>query len=97
MATMSKDAKARARAAIRASLAEMTPVEDRAITENARADPDNPPAEDLFRRRGRPPVEHPKERVTMRLDADLLDRLKKDGAGWQTRANAMLRKAVGLE
>ena len=32
----------------------------------------------------------------MRLDRDLLDRLKTEGPGWQSRVNAMLRKAVGL-
>ena len=47
-------------------------------------------------KRGRPKLEHPKERVTMRLDADLLVKLRADGEGWQTRANALLRQAVGL-
>ena len=35
-----------------------------------------------------------KTRVTIRLDADLVARLKEGGPGWQTRANAMLRQAV---
>lgn len=47
-------------------------------------------------RRGRPKLDSPKVRVTMRLDADILDSLKADGAGWQTRANEALRKALGL-
>ena len=38
--------------------------------------------------------EHPKTRVTIRLDADLVARLRADGPGWQTRANAALREAV---
>lgn len=49
-------------------------------------------------RRGRPPLDEAdrKQRVTMYLDRDLVDRLKSDGRGWQTRANALLRKAAGL-
>jgi uncharacterized protein (DUF4415 family) len=91
----------RAREVARANLAEMTDEEDRAITENALADPDNPPLEDEFfercqRRMGRPPLENPKEKVTIRLDTDLVERLRAGGRGWQTRANAMLRKAMGL-
>ncbi len=38
--------------------------------------------------------EHPKTRVTIRLDADVVARLRVDGPGWQTRANAALREAV---
>ncbi|GLS79777.1 BrnA antitoxin family protein [Paracoccus marinus] len=49
-------------------------------------------------RRGRPPLAEDarKQRVTMYLDRDVLERLKADGKGWQTRANALLRKAAGL-
>ena len=32
------------------------------------------------------------EAVSLRLDADVLDWLKKDGAGYQTRVNRMLRE-----
>ena len=35
----------------------------------------------------------PKTRVTIRLDADVVARLREDGPGWQTRANAALRNA----
>jgi uncharacterized protein (DUF4415 family) len=34
--------------------------------------------------------------VTLYLDPDVLARLKADGKGWQTRANAALRLALGL-
>jgi uncharacterized protein (DUF4415 family) len=34
--------------------------------------------------------------VTLRLDPDVLAALKAGGKGWQPRANAMLRKALGL-
>jgi uncharacterized protein (DUF4415 family) len=47
---------------------------------------------------GRPPLpeDQRKLRVTLYLDRDIVDRLKADGRGWQTRANAALRKALGL-
>lgn len=47
---------------------------------------------------GRPPLppEARKKRVTLHLDPDVLERLKSEGKGWQTRANAALRKALGL-
>lgn len=49
-------------------------------------------------RLGRPPLpaDLRKRRVTMMLDPDILARLKADGRGWQTRANALLREALGL-
>lgn len=37
-----------------------------------------------------------KKLVSIRLDPDLVDRLKQDGPGWQGRVNDMLREAVGL-
>ena len=36
----------------------------------------------------------PKTRVTLRLDDDVLARLREDGPGWQTRANYVLRRAL---
>lgn len=47
-------------------------------------------------RRGRPRVDNPKERVTLRLDADVIERLRASGKGWQSRVNETLRKAMGL-
>ena len=47
-------------------------------------------------RRGRPPKEAPKVPVTLRLDADLVERLRAGGQGWQSRVNETLRKAAGL-
>lgn len=44
-------------------------------------------------RRG-PQVAPTKERISLRLDRDLLDALRASGRGWQDRANAVLRKAV---
>lgn len=79
------------------SLAEITPEEDAAITADALNDADNPPADDLIRRRGRPPLARPKEAVKLRIDADVLDSFRASGPGWQTRVNDALRKAAGLE
>lgn len=53
-------------------------------------------AESIRRGRGRPPAERTKDRVTLRLDGDVLDHFRAGGPGWQTRINAALRKAAGL-
>ncbi len=47
-------------------------------------------------KRGRPRKLAPKQRVTLRLDPDLLATLKYTGPGWQSLANALLRRAMGL-
>ena len=48
--------------------------------------------------RGRPALSEAdrKKRVTIMLDQDVIEHFKKSGKGWQTRANAALRKAAGL-
>ena len=46
--------------------------------------------------RGRPRSEQPKRQVTLRLDHEIVEHFKSDGAGWQTRLNDTLRKAIGL-
>lgn len=53
-------------------------------------------AEHFRRARGRPHVARPKQQVTLRLDAEVLERLRQSGPGWQTRVNEALKKAVGL-
>ncbi|MEO8668495.1 MAG: BrnA antitoxin family protein [Bauldia sp.] len=45
-------------------------------------------------RRGRPPMERPKEAVKLRLSGDMLDHFRAGGPGWQTRINATLERAV---
>ena len=47
-------------------------------------------------RRGRPKAAATKVSTTIRLDPDVLAAFKADGAGWQSRINAALRKAAGL-
>ena len=47
---------------------------------------------------GRPPMAEAdkKQRVSLHLDPDILTVLKQGGKGWQTRANAALRRALNL-
>ena len=65
-------------------------------------------AEALFKAATTKPVEGPakekghvipggKEAVSLRLDRDVLAHFQDDGAGWQDRINAALRKAAGLD
>jgi uncharacterized protein (DUF4415 family) len=51
----------------------------------------------LVKRRGPPQKQQPKQIITIRLDHDVLERLKAEGPKWQTRANAILRRAMGLK
>ncbi len=78
-----------------------TPEEDAAITAAAMSDPDAIPFTDAeweaakpMMRRGRPLGSGSKVQVTMRLDIDVVEKLKATGAGWQTRANDALRSWV---
>lgn len=78
-----------------------TPEEDAAITAAAMSDPDAIPFTDAeweaakpMTRRGRPLGSGSKVQVTMRLDIDVVEKLKATGAGWQTRANDALRSWV---
>ena len=46
--------------------------------------------------RGRPKSAAPKKAISLRVDADVLDKFKADGRGWQGRMNDVPRKAAGL-
>ncbi len=46
-----------------------------------------------LRKRG-PQKAPTKEHISLRLDADLVEYFRSSGRGWQTRLNAMLRRAV---
>jgi uncharacterized protein (DUF4415 family) len=48
-------------------------------------------------RRGRPPSEHPKEAIKLRVDPDVLAYFRATGPGWQTRINDALRRAAKLK
>jgi len=43
-------------------------------------------------RRGRPPLAAPKQAVTVRLEPELLARLRAGGPGWQSRLNEAVRE-----
>ena len=49
---------------------------------------------DRLVRRGRPPTGKAKRLVSLRIDPDVLRRLRDLGPGWQTRANEALRAFV---
>src|SRR5579864_8285849 len=78
-----------------------TPEEDAAINRGIAADPDTYElsAREIAelkplgatRRMGRPPKENPKEQVSVRYDADVLEAFRATGEGWQTRMNDALR------
>ena len=71
------------------------------------ADPDAPEATDeqlaqrmtfdqaMKRGVGRPRVDNPKQQVTVRLDADVIAKMRESGPGWQVRMNQILRKSFG--
>ncbi|AMG88075.1 MULTISPECIES: BrnA antitoxin family protein [Bordetella] len=69
--------------------------EDEAINRGIAADPDTYElgAADLkqMKRIGRPKAEVTKERITIRLSPDVLERFRATGTGWQTRVDAALR------
>jgi uncharacterized protein (DUF4415 family) len=86
---------------LKAGTCRPTPAEDAAITAAAKADPDAEPFTDAewaevkpLVRRGRPLGSGTKMQVTLRLDVDVVQRLKATGTGWQTRANDALRNWV---
>jgi len=46
------------------------------------------------RKRGRPKLAAPKEKINVRLSPDVLSALRATGRGWQTRIDALLREAM---
>ncbi len=82
----------------------VTDKEDAIITAAAMSDPDAMPYTDAeweavkpFVRRGRPPAEVTKERITIRLSREVVDAFRNTGAGWQTRVDAALREYISTE
>ena len=53
-------------------------------------------ADGTLTRPGRPALANPKRQVTLRLDPDVLEKVRATGKGWQSRINAELRKALGI-
>lgn len=73
---------------------ELTPEMIRRMRPLREVDPDFVKAIEEMRKRGRPPLEHPKVQVTLRLDEEVLNSFKEDGPGWQGRINEELKKTV---
>lgn len=48
------------------------------------------------RGRGRPKADTVKEQISVRLDPDVIAKLREAGPGWQSRLNDLLRDALGL-
>lgn len=78
-----------------------TPVEDDEIHEAAMSDPDAAVLTDAqweqvkpLLRRGRPLGSGTKTQVTLRLDAEIVEKFRATGDGWQTRINAALKSWV---
>lgn len=79
----------------------LTDDEEARIRKQIAADPDAAEAGDedpaaVRRSRGRPPVEEPKQQISLRLDPDVIAAYKRTGKGWQGRINDILRKAAKL-
>ena len=80
------------RAAGKTDWARLRAMSDEEIERNARMDPDNPPAPAGWLDAGtlrRAPNKVP---ISMRVDADILEYFRKQGEGYQSRMNAVLRR-----
>jgi uncharacterized protein (DUF4415 family) len=83
--------------AMKAKLVRPTKAEDAAIAAGIAADSDTyelTGAEFAALRpvRGRPRSASPKERITIRLSPDVLEKFRAAGPGWQTRVDLALRE-----
>ena len=47
----------------------------------------------IKRGRGRPPVDNPRQQISLRLDPDVIAKFKATGKGWQSRINEILKNA----
>ncbi|RQM44737.1 hypothetical protein EHZ19_26915 [Paraburkholderia bannensis] len=76
--------------------------EDAAINRGIEQDPDTyVPSDEQFskmkRRAGRPRSDAPKVQLTVRYDADIVEKFKAVGEGWQTRMNNALRESLNRD
>lgn len=51
----------------------------------------------LQRGRGRPKSGTRKEQISVRLDPDVVAKLREAGPGWQSQINVLLRQGLGLQ
>lgn len=54
-------------------------------------------AEKMRRSLARPKADTPKTQITLRIDADIVERFRSTGPGWQTRINDALRAALAAK
>ena len=47
----------------------------------------------IKRSRGRPPIDNPRQQISLRLDPDVIAKFKATGKGWQSRINDILKDA----
>lgn len=73
---------------------QLTPAESRRLDATPIDYSDIPPLGDEFFTRATAPWPPAKHQLTIRLDADVLDWLKANGRGYQTRINRILRAAM---
>lgn len=59
----------------------------------SRLEADDVASRPMKRKPGRPPVDHPKQAVSLRLEPEVLDKFRATGAGWQRRMNDVLKAA----
>jgi len=67
---------------------------DARIRRGIEEDPDANPTDEAFWKKARIVMPQVKETMTIRLDADVLEWFRKQGKGYQTRINAILRSYV---
>ncbi|GMR22851.1 MAG: BrnA antitoxin family protein [Acidobacteriota bacterium] len=64
---------------------------DEQVRSAIEADPDAHPTDESFWKTAQVVMPRPKETITIRLDADVLEWFRGKGKGYQTRINAILR------
>jgi uncharacterized protein (DUF4415 family) len=64
---------------------------DERIRRGIEEDPDAHPTDEAFWKKAKIVMPQVKETMTIRIDADVLDWFRKQGKGYQTRINAILR------
>ncbi|MCG8561109.1 MAG: BrnA antitoxin family protein [Hyphomicrobiales bacterium] len=73
---------------------ESPPLSDERLSKLRPASEVGPEAVEAFRRTRGPQKEHTKERISIRLDKDVLEYFRKTGRGWQTRINEALKAHI---
>ena len=69
---------------------ELDALTDEQVRTGIEADPDAHPTDEAFWKTAKVVMPQPKETMTIRIDADVLEWFRKQGRGYQTRINAIL-------